>query len=232
MEYNFLQNKKCLFIGILDCNDSKDCVDFLKNYCSKVTPIFCKGRNEKIPKEMAEWQGDFIFSFRNYFKIPKSILDSARLMALNFHGASPAYPGSGSYNWAIYENAKYFGTTVHLMNEKIDNGKIIKFFKYSISRNETVFSLIKKSKINNKNYFKEFIVFLNKQNREKIIDLKEKKSRFNWSGEAKKISDLDKMRHITKDLTNNEILKRIRAFHMKEFPVYTIINGVKFFYIE
>ena len=67
-------------------------------------------------------------------------------MAINFHPATPSYPGSGSYNWAIYENAKEFGVTVHLMNEQFDNGKILQVYKFNLEEGITLMELIQKTK--------------------------------------------------------------------------------------
>ena len=82
-------------------------------------------------------------------------------MAINFHPGTPELPGSGSYNWALYENKNDFGTTIHLMNEKIDNGKILEVKKFKIDSKITLDELIKKSDKFRKSTFINFIKFLN-----------------------------------------------------------------------
>ena len=42
-------------------------------------------------------------------------------------------------------NDKYFGVTVHFMNEKIDNGKIIFTMKLKIKKTDNIQSLIQKT---------------------------------------------------------------------------------------
>ena len=52
-------------------------------------------------------------------KIPMHILKSASSAAINFHPALPNYRGSGSTNWAIYDGAKEFGSTAHIMEKRL-----------------------------------------------------------------------------------------------------------------
>jgi methionyl-tRNA formyltransferase len=71
-----------------------------------------------LPENIEWWRDDYIFCFRGYFLLPKSLLDRASVAAINFHPAPAKYPGSGCLNWALYDNANTYGTTAHLMNEK------------------------------------------------------------------------------------------------------------------
>jgi len=63
--------------------------------------------------------------------IPLSILKNFKY-CINFHPGTPNYPGRDPHHWALYENAKYFGVTIHFMNEKVDSGKIIYVKKFKI----------------------------------------------------------------------------------------------------
>ena len=78
------------------------------------------------------WYEDNL-SFQNYFIIPRSLLLRSSL-AINFHPGPPDYPGSGMINWALYDQCESFGVTAHLMNEKVDNGKILKVKRFKISK--------------------------------------------------------------------------------------------------
>ncbi len=48
--------------------------------------------------------------------------------------------------WTLYKKEKSTGATVHYMDSKIDNGAILNQKEIAISENETMFSLILKSK--------------------------------------------------------------------------------------
>ena len=64
---------------------------------------------------------------------------------LNIHPSLlPKYKGLNTHQRALNNNEKYSGCTVHIVNSKLDSGKIILQKKVKISKNETVKSLAKK----------------------------------------------------------------------------------------
>ena len=67
-----------------------------------------------------------IISASNNYLIPKTILDSKYVTAMNFHNALlPKYPGRNAPSWVIYENEEITGITWHYVTSKVDAGKII-----------------------------------------------------------------------------------------------------------
>ena len=81
---------------------------------------------------------------------------------LNIHPSLlPKYKGLNTHNRAIKNKDKYSGATVHIVNEKLDSGKIIIQKKVKILKTETIKSLQKKVlKIEHKIYPKAIIRFL------------------------------------------------------------------------
>ena len=64
---------------------------------------------------------------------------------LNIHPSLlPKYKGLNTHYRAIQNNEKYSGCTVHLVNSKLDSGKIILQKKVKLSKKETPLSLQKK----------------------------------------------------------------------------------------
>ena len=64
---------------------------------------------------------------------------------LNIHPSLlPKYKGLNTHQRVLDNNEKYSGCTVHLVNSKLDSGKIILQKKVKISKNETKNSLAKK----------------------------------------------------------------------------------------
>ena len=64
---------------------------------------------------------------------------------LNIHPSLlPKYKGLKTHQRALMNNEKYSGCTVHIVNSKLDSGKIILQKKVKISKNETLSSLAKK----------------------------------------------------------------------------------------
>ena len=54
----------------------------------------------------------------------------------------PKYAGLFPSFWALYENSNTFGVTVHLMDDKIDNGEILKQRQLTIKQPVSIFKLI------------------------------------------------------------------------------------------
>jgi methionyl-tRNA formyltransferase len=227
-----LKNKKYLFIGKTNCKYTLNCVKFLKKFRIKLTIVLCSDRNAKMPTRLKNWKGDFIFSYKNYWLLPRKVLESAQIAAINFHPATPEYPGSGPYNWALYNNSKYFGITVHTMNEKFDNGKIIFFFKFKINKNISISSLIDQTNKYSVKVFKDTYKKLNQMNDLQLKKLFKKKSKFKWRGKIKSIRDVNKMRFVKKNTTISDLFKRIDCFHSENFPLCLIHKKKKFFLKE
>ena len=82
---------------------------------------------------------------------------------LNIHPSLlPKYKGLNTHKRVIKNKEKYSGSTVHLVNAKLDSGKIILQKKIKISKNESEASLEKKIlKIEHKLYPRAIKKFLN-----------------------------------------------------------------------
>ena len=71
-------------------------------------------------------RADYVFSF--YFRrmLPQSVLESARVAALNMHGSLlPRYRGRAPVNWAVLHGEAETGATLHEMQAKPDAGDIV-----------------------------------------------------------------------------------------------------------
>lgn len=71
-------------------------------------------------------QPDFLFSFYYRNMLKKELLDIPPRGAFNMHGSLlPKYRGRVPVNWAIIKGEKETGATLHVMNEKPDNGALV-----------------------------------------------------------------------------------------------------------
>lgn len=89
-----------------------------------ITPL--DPHTPEVVAQLAALQADFVFSFyyRNMLKAP--ILALASRGAYNMHGSLlPKYRGRVPINWAIIHGETESGATLHVMNEKPDNGAIV-----------------------------------------------------------------------------------------------------------
>ena len=80
-------------------------------------------------------------SFNQIFKAP--ILNVPKLGVINCHaGKLPFYRGRNILNWALINDEKEFGITVHYVDEGIDTGDIINQYCYVISDKDDYKSLL------------------------------------------------------------------------------------------
>lgn len=69
---------------------------------------------------------DFLFSFYYRHMLKKPLLDIPAQGAYNMHGSLlPKYRGRVPVNWAIIKGETETGATLHVMNEKPDNGALV-----------------------------------------------------------------------------------------------------------
>ena len=95
-------------------------------------------------------------------KLPKLIINKYKGNVVNIHPSLlPKYKGLNTHNRAIQNKDKYSGATVHIVNQKLDSGKIILQKKVKILKSDSGKSLEKKIlKIEHKIYPKAIIRFL------------------------------------------------------------------------
>ena len=81
-----------------------------------------------------------VISANNIYIFPKDVVNNDNLFIINFHPALlPKHPGRNAEAWSIYEGDVLTGITWHLVDEKIDHGKMI--YQSSIPVEETTTSL-------------------------------------------------------------------------------------------
>ena len=77
--------------------------------------------------------------------LSKDFIQNFKGKILNIHPSLlPKYKGLNTHHRAIQNKEKYSGCTVHLVNSKLDSGKIILQKKVKLSKKETPLSLQKK----------------------------------------------------------------------------------------
>ncbi|MBZ0105559.1 MAG: formyltransferase [Sulfuricella denitrificans] len=80
----------------------------------------------EVVDQIRSLQPDFLFSFYYRNMLRKEILDLPERGAYNMHGSLlPKYRGRVPVNWAIIRGEQETGATLHVMNEKPDNGAIV-----------------------------------------------------------------------------------------------------------
>lgn len=229
--YNRMSNKKLgviLFMGRANCSYSKKVETLLKKQSNKLYYFESNNVGEKIDDDLLKINYDYIFCFRSYYILKKKLLKRVNNFAINFHPGPPEYRGTGCVNYAVYENSKFYGSTAHIIDEKIDNGKIIEVKKFKIKKNNTI------SEILNKTYevmSNQAISIINKIKSDSTYLEKQilKNKNIKWSKKIKKLKELNKFYQIDINLSKKDFLNKIRATNTPKFKPYVKIYGKNFF---
>src|SRR5258708_25780730 len=137
-------NFSLLFLGK---TDDRECARALK-FCQQNfgTVTFCLGKwGDPLSEEISNWSGDYMVSYLSRWVIPDEVLKHAKKAAINFHPASPEYPGIGCTNFALYEDATQYGVTCHHMTARVDSGSIIAVRRFAVYPEDDVEALLKRT---------------------------------------------------------------------------------------
>ena len=218
-----------LFFFRKRCHLSQKAYQYLEHLGFDVTGVQSTDFKESLPEDINWWQGDYILCFRSFFVLPCNILKKAAKGAINFHPGPPEYPGNGCLNWALYDNAKYYGVTTHIMDERIDNGAIVECRRFPLLKQDNVDTLLART------HHKLFDLFIDistglalEGNRFLDNKLAESQSE-SWRGKARKMSDLDNLQQVDASITKRDLEKIIRATYTSNFPPVINLHGHKFF---
>ena len=130
--------------------DTKDYT--LKNYAEKYKIDYLKHKNinsQEFIKMISKYKCNLFvsMSFNQIFKT--EIINLPKYKIINCHaGKLPFYRGRNILNWALINDEKYFGITVHYVDEGIDTGNIILQRDYPITNNDTYATLLEQAYIN------------------------------------------------------------------------------------
>jgi len=176
--------------------------------------------SEKIKLILKKNKLDLGISVNNLLLIKKEVIDLFKFGILNAHaGDLPKYRGNACPNWAIINNEKNIGLSIHYMVEEVDAGDIL---------------LKKKFKINSKTTIEDFYKFGEKQipimfydcikkiQKNKIMKIKQNEKNILRTFPRNKIDG-----KIDWNKTTNEIDRLIRASGFPFFGAYSYFVNSK-----
>lgn len=206
-------------------NDSfyKDFVSIYKNE----SPIFINNSNrneDRIKKCIESNEIDIIFSIQHPWILSEGIIDSVKNKAFNLHNAKlPDYKGYNSISHSLINGDKYYYSTIHMMVDKADEGKVICESKIPIKKNDDALSLYLKTIKNVNILFSNFI-------EQKLFESKIEYNQPPRKGVFYKKNSLDELRDL-KDINDSEQFdKHVRAVFFPPFEPAFIKVGLKKFY--
>jgi methionyl-tRNA formyltransferase len=165
-----------------------------------------------------------LVAFTSGVIVPRPILAALGYGAYNFHPGPPDYPGWAPAHFALYDGARTFGATAHVMTARVDSGPIIGTETFVIPENIGVREL-------------EQIAFV------RLAHLFWRLSRsiaceagplrtlpIAWSGTKSTRRMYETLCEIPADIEPAELARRIRAFNddFRAIPLTVTLHGVRF----
>ena len=219
-----------LFFGRKNCLYSYKIKKFLKRKSRKFYYIESSFLGERLKiKKLEKIKFDYIFCFRSFYILKKKLINNCKKAAINFHPGTPKYRGIGCVNFALYNDEKFYGCTAHIVNQKIDYGKILDVRKFKLKKKDTVQSCLKRThKIMANQVFQIINLLITKD--ENLTKLLKKNAHIKWSKKLTKKKDLDKLYVINKTVSKKQLKKIIRATNTNLFKPYIPLHKKKFYF--
>jgi len=213
-------NRSILFLGKKNDEHCSKAVDFIESNFSDVS-IYLGQWGDPQPEEIECWDGDYIISYLSRWVVPEYLLEKAGVAAINFHPASPDYPGIGCNNFALYEQAKEYGVTCHHMVARVDTGGIIAVKRFPVFPNDDVGSLLQRTYDFQLVLFYEVVGYL--LGSEALPSSEE-----TWRRKPYTRREFNDLSFITASMSAEEIGRRIRATSYGIFQPTIEIGGYVF----
>lgn len=156
--------------------------------------------------------------------IKKTLLDFLNGNCINIHGAVlPAYKGVMAYNFGILNREKEWGVTAHFVNEKFDQGDIIKIDRFPI--NPETITVMELERMSQEASYKLALEIIRHWDKEgKPAGIPQEKTGKYYSRE-----DFEKAKRIDINSSAEEIERKIRAFYCPPYEgAYIEIDGKHF----
>jgi methionyl-tRNA formyltransferase len=184
---------------------------------------FCCAENIDSLYPLINKKIDFLISFGSGTVIPERIVNDKNFMSLNIHAGSPEYPGRDPHHFAIYNNAKQYGATLHLMHEKVDSGPIIDIEIFNVPKNITPDRLLGLANKAGWKILKRFFKKISEEN--KVNFLKSAK----WGKNKTTRKMFYELCNIPLNITEEEFKKRLVATSSKNYNnLFIDIYGHRF----
>lgn len=166
---------------------------------------------------------EYLISFSTSIVVPEQYLIIPDNGSVNIHAGSPEYPGRDPHHYAIYDDATIYGATMHYMTKRVDDGAIIDVDLFSIEAPITPQELMYRADSSAWNIIKKLFFWIKN-------DMKFPISSYSWKGKKRSRKDFQNFCKIEFDITQEELDKRIRSFHVDGFKnLYVEVHNQKFY---
>ena len=189
---------------------NKKVINFFKKYKKVKLDIFLSKIGKKIPDKLKKKKYDFIISYLSAWVLDQNVLNNTKYLNINFHPGPPKYPGIGCFNFAIFNNEKTYGATMHEMKKKVDSGKIIKKIKFNINKLNLI-QLIERT-------YEKMFKLLKKEMPKILAKKKLNFSKNKWSRKAYTRKDFNNFCKIDLKMKPDQLIRKIKAISHPDYP--------------
>ncbi len=168
---------------------------------------------------------DRLIAFGTGLVVPTPLLERSRLEPLNFHAASPDYPGRDPHHWAVYDGVCRYGATLHVMTKNVDAGPIVGVRWFDVSSGICPVELLRAANQEAERLFRQALPAM-------VADLPLVPVGIQWSGRKHSRADFRAMCRLSPSLGEEEIRRRLFAFDAEGYRNFTLHVGDQAFLLE
>lgn len=173
---------------------------------------------------MRSQRPDYLFSLLSPVIVPQEMLGRAAIACINFHPAPPEYPGVGACSYALYEEARSFGATAHVMGARVDSGPILAVRRFPIRDDDRCDTLSARAREACVDLFAELLPRLAEGGLPK-------QSTERWAKPAATSRAFAKWMTLGVDCDSQELKRMVRAVWRPDLPgPYVAVHGHLFVY--
>ncbi len=104
----------------------------LRKYSPNINFVNVKDKGALSALPFAVLSRARLIGFTTQIIVPEFVLAQIAFGCYNFHPGPPEYPGWEPIRFALYDDARDFGVTAHVMTSQIDSGAIVAVKRFSI----------------------------------------------------------------------------------------------------
>lgn len=216
-------NEECEITGVLTRSTKLDGEESIENLCNQHNIELLSSLDEylTLPKV------DITISVQHNEILKKKHIEKANDIAVNLHLAPlPEYRGCNQFSFAIIDEAKWFGATIHEINEGVDSGDILFEKRFRMDgRNYWVSELYDKTVREGDELFSDSLTKLingDYKRKPQVELIEERGTSIHY---RKEINDI---KNINLAWGADKISRHIRGTYMPGFPPpFTILDGKK-----
>ena len=187
-----------------------------------ILPVFTP--EELAAVEVTALRRARLIAFATDVIVPRNVLDQLGYGAYNFHPGPPQYPGWAPAYFALYDQAREFGATLHVMVERVDAGPIVAVELFEIPADINVAGLNELAYAHLAQLFRRSAKALASQ-AEPLPELS-----IRWNEKRNSRRGLEAICDIPLSISKQELERRIKVFGTGDGAITPTINlhGIQF----